>query len=150
MGTNAKINEFSAAVGLTLLEDLEGIVAVNRANYDHYRRALGGIGGLRLLGYDQQERCNYQFIVAEIDAQTTGVSRDELVDILWAENVLARRYFHPGCHRLAPFRTLDGDVEASLPETERIAQRVLCLPTGPAVTANDIETIGQIIRLATH
>jgi dTDP-4-amino-4,6-dideoxygalactose transaminase len=150
LGTNAKMNEFSAAVGLTLLEDLEGIVAANRANCAHYRRALGGIGGLRLLAYDQQERCNYQFIVAEIDAPTAGVSRDELVDILWAENVRARRYFYPGCHRLAPFLPRDGDAMPSLPETERIAQRVLCLPTGPAVTADDIETIGQVIRLATR
>ena len=34
-----------------------------------------------------------------------GISRDELVQILQAENVLARRYFYPGCHRMEPYRS---------------------------------------------
>jgi len=148
LGTNAKMNEFSAAVGLTMLADVDAIVAVNRAHHERYRAALSGIPGLRLLDYDRGERANYQFVVAEIDAPAMGLQRDELVDILRFENVLARRYFHPGCHRLAPFRTLQPDARRSLPETERIAQRVLCLPTGPAVSDDDIDTIGEIIRVA--
>jgi dTDP-4-amino-4,6-dideoxygalactose transaminase len=109
---------------------------------------LSGVPGLRLLDYDRRERANYQFVVAEVDAPAMGLQRDELVDILRAENVLARRYFYPGCHRLAPFRTRQPHAERSLPETERIAQRVLCLPTGPAVSADDIDTIAEIIRVA--
>src|SRR5262245_39741113 len=46
------------------------------------------------------------------------LTRDDLCALLWAENVLARRYFHPGCHRMAPYSSLDPDAAARLPVTE--------------------------------
>ena len=41
LGTNGKMSEMAAAMGLTSLESLDEFVAVNRRNYDHYRRELG-------------------------------------------------------------------------------------------------------------
>ena len=52
------------------------------------------------------ERTNYQYIVLEVDELETGLTRDELVQVLIAENVLARRYFYPGCHRMEPYRSV--------------------------------------------
>jgi dTDP-4-amino-4,6-dideoxygalactose transaminase len=65
--------------------------------------------------------------------------------VLHAEQVLARRYFYPGCHRMEPYRTLYAN--ASLPQTEAVAARVLTLPTGEAVTSEMIHHICEIIRL---
>ncbi len=82
----------------------------------------------------------------EVDAAAAGIARDALVDILRAENVLARRYFYPGCHHVEPYRS--GDAVPLLPETDHVAARVICLPTGPAVGEDDIEIVAQIIRVA--
>ena len=41
--------------------------------------------------------------------------------ILHAENVIARRYFYPGCHRMEPYKSLFPNAGLVLPETEKIA-----------------------------
>jgi dTDP-4-amino-4,6-dideoxygalactose transaminase len=148
IGTNGKMNEISAAMGLTSLESLEEFVDVNRRNHTQYREELHDVPGVRLLPYNENERCNYQYVVLEIDAPVTGLSRDELVHILWAENVHARRYFYPGCHRMEPYRSYYPHAGLRLPVTERLAERVLSLPTGTAVGEDQIRAICSIIRTA--
>ncbi len=148
IGTNGKMNEVSAAMGLTSLEDLPTFIDVNRRHYQAYVQELSGIRGLRPLMYDERERNNYHYVVLELDEAVTGVSRDNLVDILWAENVRARRYFYPGCHNMEPYRSYFPQSHLWLPETERMAARVLVLPNGAAVTPEGIRQIGRIIRLA--
>jgi dTDP-4-amino-4,6-dideoxygalactose transaminase len=146
IGTNGKMNEVSAAMGLTSLESLDEFIAVNRRNYKYYQHELAGIPGIRLVTYDETEKCNYQYCVLEVDAAVTLVSRDQLVDILWAENVVARRYFYPGCHRMEPYRSYFPHAGLLLPETEKLVQRVLSLPNGTAVGEGEISQICQIIR----
>ncbi|HZT60173.1 MAG TPA: aminotransferase class I/II-fold pyridoxal phosphate-dependent enzyme [Pyrinomonadaceae bacterium] len=147
VGTNGKMSEVSAATGLTSLESMDEFVAVNRSNYGRYGENLAGTRGVRLLAYDAAEKSNYQYIVLEIDEDEAGVSRDELARVLWAENVLARRYFYPGCHRMEPYRSYFPHAGLLLPETERLTGRVLVLPNGTSVGAHDVDLICEIIRL---
>jgi dTDP-4-amino-4,6-dideoxygalactose transaminase len=148
IGTNGKMNELSAAMGLTNLESMDDFIAVNRRNYEQYGRELDGLPGLSIVTYDEAERHNYQFIVLEVDEAAVGLSRDQLVTLLHAENVLARRYFYPGCHRMEPYRSLYPDAHLSLPQTERVAGRVLSLPTGQVITPEIIDGVCNIIRTA--
>ena len=146
VGSNGKMNEVSAAMGLTSLESMDLFVAANRRNQAHYQKALAGIPGVHLLAYDEGERSNYQYVVLDMDESAAGITRDELLRILHAEKVLARRYFYPGCHRMEPYRSSFPNAGLLLPETERVAARVLSLPTGSAVNAEQIDTICQMIE----
>lgn len=146
IGTNGKMSEIQAAMGLTGLESLDEFIATNRHNYLRYRRELEGVHGISLLEYDENEKCNYQYVVVEVDEPAAGVSRDHLLDVLWAENVLARRYFYPGCHRMEPYRTQLPDAGLRLPATESLTKRVLVLPTGTAVGDDDIAKVVGIIK----
>ena len=148
LGTNGKMNEFSAAMGLTTLRSMEAIVAHNREVYRAYRKGLAGLGALRLIEYDESEKGNYQYIVVEVDEKAAGLSRSELLVLLHAENVLARRYFFPGCHRMEPYRTARPEGGARLPQTERLVERVLVLPTGEVVSVEHAEAICGILRTA--
>jgi len=148
LGTNGKMSELSAAMGLTNLESLEEFIRVNRVNFETYRNHLAGIRGLSLLDYDDQDSPNYHYVVAEINAAEMGLARDQLLSVLHAENVLARRYFYPGVHRMEPYRSHFPEASTLLPHTEAVAGRVLVLPTGTAVTPADIEQICAIIRSA--
>lgn len=148
LGTNGKMNEVCAAMGLTGLESMPEFVAANRRNYEQYRRDLNGLAGVRLISYDPAEQSNYQYVVAEIDADEAGITRDRLVQLLHAENILARRYFYPGCHRMEPYRSYFPHAGLLLPHTERLAARVLVLPTGTAVTPDQISGICRVIQLA--
>lgn len=146
-GINGKLDEFSAAFGLASLDELDTWIAVNRTNHELYRRCFDGVEGLRVMPYDEADRNNYQYVVVEMDDEAP-LTRDELRDVLWADNVLARRYFHPGCHAGEPYRSADPDAGARLPVTESVAARVLCLPTGTAVGPDAIERIAEISRAA--
>jgi len=148
IGTNGKMSEVSAAMGLSSLESMEEVLAANRRNYRRYRETLAGVPGISLAAYDESERCNYQYIVLEIDADALGIDRDRLMAVLHAENAIARRYFYPGCHRMEPYRSHFPHAGLLLPQTERLAGRVLLLPTGTGVGADEIDTLGTVIRLA--
>jgi dTDP-4-amino-4,6-dideoxygalactose transaminase len=148
LGTNAKMSEASAAMGLTNLESLRYFIETNQRNYHAYRRGIEGIPGVRMLEYDASEKRNYQYIVLDVEESEAVLSRDSLQEILWAENVLARRYFYPGCHRMQPYASTMPDIGSRLPVTERLARRVLVLPTGTAVSVEQIEIICGILRFA--
>lgn len=151
VGTNGKMSEISAAMGLTGLESLDEFIAVNRRNYRAYQHGLKSIPGLRLITYDETERCNYQYIIVDVDETKVGLTRDELVVVLHAENVLARRYFYPGCHEMEPYRSYFPHAGFVLPQTKQLTQRVMSLPTGTAVGPQEIAEVCQIIWLAvTH
>lgn len=148
VGTNGKMTEVSAAMGLTSLESIDDFVAANRRNHDVYRRELEGIPGIRLVGYPPDEKSSYQYVIVEVSPQAAGTSRDRLVEMLWAENVLARRYFYPGVHRMEPYRSFFPHAGLLLPETEKLSERVLALPTGTAVDEDDIVTVCRLVRTA--
>ena len=133
IGINGKMSELSAVMGLTGLESLDDFVSVNRRNYQQYQTEMASVPGVKMLSFDEREQSNYQYIVLEIDESITRVSRDRLLKILWAENVIARRYFYPGCHRMEPYRSYFPQARLLLPETEKLVKRVLVLPTGTAV-----------------
>jgi dTDP-4-amino-4,6-dideoxygalactose transaminase len=99
-----------------------------------------------MLTYDEKEVCNYQYIVLEIDEQTTLIGRDQIMQILHAENVIARRYFYPGCHRMEPYRSYQPYASLLVPATEQLVERILILPTGTSVSEKHIQKIGQIFR----
>jgi dTDP-4-amino-4,6-dideoxygalactose transaminase len=147
VGTNGKMSEIAAAMGLTSLESRDDFVAANRRNYETYRAALEGVDGVELIGFDSAESCNWQYVVIEVD-ESAGLSRDELQAVLWAENVLARRYFFPGCHRMEPYRTLFPDVANRLPETERLVRRVLALPTGTSMSTDAVTAVAGLVARA--
>lgn len=148
IGTNGKMTEIAAAMGLTNLESLDEFVAVNRANYHCYQAEFADVPGISLVSYDESDACNYQYVVLEVDQEVCGLHRDHLLKVLHAENVLARRYFWPGCHRMEPYRSYFPHSGLLLRNTERVADRVLVLPTGTAVNQQDISAIGGIIRAA--
>ena len=150
MGTNGKMSEPSAAMGLTSLESVGELIAINERNHTAYRDHLEGIPGIHLLERGDGERHNYQYVVIEVDGLKYGRSRDELVDKLHAENVIARKYFWPGCHRMHPYVMDNPEAQGNLPATELVAPRVVVLPTGETVDPQMISRICKIIRNFSH
>lgn len=147
LGTNGKMNEMCAAMGVTGLENLDSIIAHNRSNHELYAIELAGLPDIKLVAYDGDERNNYQYVVLEV-SPSGPITRDALVKVLHAERVVARRYFYPGCHGMEPYRTLYPEVAERLPVTCRLASSVLALPTGTAVNGDDIRRVCSIIQFA--
>lgn len=143
-GTNAKMSEASAAMGLTSLDAFPAVMAHNRRNHEVYRTELRDVPGVQVADHSIHGSNNHQYVIVEIDEEITGFHRDLLRDVLAAEQVYTRPYFSPACHQLEPYRR---QRHAPLPHTERLADRVLALPTGTAVDDEAIARISEIVRL---
>lgn len=127
LGTNAKMSEFAAAYGLTALDELQSVIDHNAEIYKGYIKQFSQFGEFKILRYSQQNYSNYQYAVAHVPAN----SRDNLVHHFHENDILVRRYFHPGCHHLEPYKS-DPSYNNSrlLPKTENVASKVLVFPTG--------------------
>lgn len=146
LGTNGKMSEIHAAMGLSCFEVINDIVTTNKAHYDNYRSRLSNLPGVRFLDYDDMERTNFQYVAIEIDASFTGVSRDEVMHALHEEQIMVRRYFYPGCHRMEPYASLYPRLAGQLPVTDQVCEQVLILPTGTGINEDDVERVSQAIR----
>jgi dTDP-4-amino-4,6-dideoxygalactose transaminase len=148
VGTNGKMPEVAAAMGLTSLESMDEFIDTNYRNYLAYKEGVAAIPGIQLLPYSEKERTNYQYIVLVLDEAVAGVGRDELINVLQKENVMARRYFYPGCHRMEPYRSQQPQAGLVLPETEKLVLQTIVLPTGTDISEEDISEIVDILCCA--
>ena len=144
-GTNGKMIEIAAAMGLVNLDAIDSVIEANRNNHHTYRQQLAGLPGIRLLAFDETERNNYQYVVMEVGPECT-VTRDRIIEALHAENILARKYFWPGCHNMKPYRELYPHAGLMLPNTQQVANRVVVLPTGTTMRKEMVETVVAVIR----
>lgn len=144
LGTNAKMSEVCAAIGISSLESLDAFIEANRRNRERYRIELESVPEVRLLPTATGERQNLQYVVVELTGESPGRLRDDVVAALHFDNILARRYFFPGCHRLEPYRRH----AQRLPATERVAARVITLPTGTSISEEDVAVICAVLRTA--
>ncbi|MFN4020334.1 MAG: aminotransferase class I/II-fold pyridoxal phosphate-dependent enzyme [Erythrobacter sp.] len=147
-GTNGKMPEICAAMGLVNLDAASDVIDANRRNYRDYSAALDGIPGISLFPI-KDDASNFQYVVMEVGPEYPA-SRDELLEALIAENILARRYFWPGCHRMLPYRDLFPHAGLLLPNTVAVADRVIVLPTGTTLPEGAAEVAGAVCRLVAH
>lgn len=144
LGTNGKMTEICAAMGLVNLDEMESFVAANRRNYAWYASNLAEVPGVRLLAYSESEKSNFQYVVLEIVASEVGL-RDQVIEALHERQVLARRYFWPGAHRMEPYRSHFPDAGRVLPNTKLVAERVVVLPTGIEISERDVKMVCRVI-----
>jgi len=150
-GTNGKMTEVCAAIGLVNLDVIDTFIARNIENYTAYSEIFAGSDALRLREQANRGRSNYQYVVVEL-TPSLSKHRDQLVTDLHSENIRARRYFWPGCHNMEPYRSLFPHAGLLLPTTALVAERVVVLPTGAAVQAKDCRLIAEFMlsKLASY
>lgn len=126
-GTNAKMNEMQALMGLTVLEHMDEVINKRKIITDVYRKRLCDIPGLRLptLLPDHVDY-NFAYFPIEIDEKAMGISRDGLFQRLKEYNVLARRYFYPLVCDFACYKHVS--VNDPLKTARKVSRRILTLP----------------------
>lgn len=145
---NGRMSEAQAAMALLSLDDYSDIRRRNKAYFELYTSLLEGLPGIRVQRPGAGNSSNYQYVVLAIDSDAFGLSRDSLVALLGAENVLSRRYFSPGLHRAFPYDEKYPQYRNALPNTDRLAESVMQLPSGQAMSLESIKTVCRIIELA--
>lgn len=145
-GTNGKMIEVAAAMGMVNMDAIDSVIEANYHNYETYHEALADLPGISLLKFDDSEHNNYQYIVMEV-GEECSVSRDHIIQALHAENILARRYFWPGCHNMKPYTELYPDAGLVLPNTLQLADRVVVLPTGTTMDGDMVSLVVSVIKV---
>jgi dTDP-4-amino-4,6-dideoxygalactose transaminase len=145
-GINGKLCEMNAAMGLINFEALNKFVERNIDNHNLYKKIFENIDHLSLMGYQGIEKRNFQYVVLEV-GEKFPCSRDEIIRVLHAENILARKYFWPGCHNMKTYSKKYEPCQQELENTNSVANRVIVLPTGSGISKDQIQTIGEIFIL---
>ena len=138
---DARLTDVHAAMALANLDELAAQVARNRARYERYRSNLAAVPGVRLLTFEESLPTSYKNIVVELTAEWP-LTRALTLEILNAENVLARAYYAPPLHSKPMAYP---HIPAELPLTDRLAQRFMLLPCGEFVMLDDIDQIARLL-----
>jgi len=143
-GTNAKMNEMQALMGIQVLKYLDEIIEKGRQIDALYRERLAAVPGIHLSPpLPEDIRCNYAYIPIEVYEKEFGMNRDELYEKLKQYNVFTRRYFYPLICDFACYKSISsGD---SLEVARRVSERILNLPTYYDLSINDVHRICDII-----
>lgn len=143
-GTNGKMNELQAAIGLLLLDMIDEEIENRRNVAYEYRKQLADIPGVAFFRDIEGVKHNYAYFPIRIESKAFGHSRDELFDELKKYNVFARKYFYPVCSRFECYGSLPTARTGSLPVAEKAAEEILALPMHGRL---DPEVIGRICRI---
>jgi dTDP-4-amino-4,6-dideoxygalactose transaminase len=130
---NADLDYVHAAMALASLDVLEDNILHNRRLHDAYRETLPEGS---LVEYSRTERRGHKNVLVKCRA------RDELLEILHSENILARPYYNPPLHKVE--RKFEA-VQEDLSETEKITEEYLLLPSGEHTSVGDARIIGELL-----
>ncbi|MEH6515093.1 MAG: DegT/DnrJ/EryC1/StrS family aminotransferase [Halioglobus sp.] len=143
-GTNAKMNELQALMGLTVLGYLDQIIEKRRQLTEVYCEKLSKIDGITPPRIpDKNVRYNYSYLAIEIDEPLFGISRDALYEKLKEFNIYSRRYFYPLISDLACYRAVP--VDDDLTVARDVASRILTLPIYNELTVAEVIKVCSII-----
>ncbi len=138
-GTNAKLTEFAAAMGLCNLRHLDEQISMRCQAANHYRVRLSQIEGLILPQVQPGVTPNYAYFPIRILPKQFGKTRDQLCDALECENIYARKYFFPLTSAFS--LTKDRFAIQPTPVAEEVAQQILCLPMYADLTTSDVDRV---------
>jgi dTDP-4-amino-4,6-dideoxygalactose transaminase len=143
-GLNARMSEFHAVMALYGLERLDAAIDRRERLVGRYRERLGGIAGIRFQQVRPGDRCTYNYFAVAVEESEFGLDVEELARALRSERIGCRRYFHPPLHRQRFYAGRRAD-PGRLAVTDRVADRVLCLPLYTHLEWDDLDLVAEVI-----
>lgn len=145
-GINSKMDEVRSAYGLLNLRQVDKAIEARHSVAVRYREALKDVDGITYFEDMPGVRHNYSYFPIFIDAESYGMTRDELYFKMKSQNVLGRRYFYPLISTFSTYRGLESARPENLPNAHRMADSVLCLPMHHALNDKDVDRVLDLIN----
>ena len=143
-GLNARMSEFHAVLALFGLERLDDAIRQRTKLVAKYRELLASVPGVRFQEIRQGDRSTFNYFAILVDPEPFGLTTPELLEALQAENIGSRRYFYPPLHRQRIYAEAAA-VNGNLAITDRVADRVLCLPLFTHLPMRDLEKVAETV-----
>lgn len=144
VGTNAKMNEFCASMGICNLRHIDDEIYKRKLVAERYCENLYGISGLILPFKQSHVKYNYAYFPVVFDEKSFGSTRNEVYKALLAHNIYARKYFYPITSMFECYR--NRFVEGDTPIALHISKRILTLPIYADLKLRDVDMICNIIK----
>ncbi|MDP3300691.1 MAG: DegT/DnrJ/EryC1/StrS family aminotransferase [Sulfuricurvum sp.] len=136
LGINSKMNEFSAAMGLAVLDDMEEILRKRKEIWEKYHEALEGKVGFQKMNGNSTNNYHYFPIVLKDESEVL-----RLQQALNKQQIYPRRYFHPSLDTLEYLQP-----QAPMDISRDLSERILCLPIYPDLGINEVEMIISVVQ----
>ncbi len=147
IGSNAKMNEFVAAMGLCTLRHVNEEIAKRQKVVECYRECLSGVPGIQLPPIQKDVISNYAYFPIIIHESEFGSTRNDVCAKLAENNVYARKYFYP---LTSAFDAYHGVYDVSkTPVALHVSKRVLTIPLYANLALDDVVVISEIIKNCT-
>jgi len=144
VGSNAKMNEFVAAMGLCTLRHVDEEIQKRKKVIECYRDNLSDVEGIQLPPIQDDVQPNYSYFPIVIDEKRFGATRNEVFDALAKNNIHARKYFYPLTNA---FDAYHGRFDPNAtPVAVHISKRVLTIPLYAELPLEDVKRISDVIR----
>ena len=144
VGTNAKMNEFQAAMGVCNLRHVDGEIEKRKRVVEQYREELKEIDGISYFEEQKDVKSNYAYFPIIVDQEKYGMDRNQLADVLAAHNIFARKYFYPIVSDYECYK--DTYCSTDTPCAKRMGDSVLTLPMYADLGRENVERICRIIK----
>ncbi len=143
VGANAKMNEFSAAMGLCNLKYIDEEIGKRKRVVEKYRELLAEVKGIRMLEGCSNATANYAYFPVLIDEKIFGKTRDEIYILLREHEIYSRKYFYPLTSDQACFRNRYKNMP--LDNARYVSERILVLPLYADLSFADVERIVSLV-----
>lgn len=138
LGTNAKMNEFEAAMGLCMLDEMEGTLKKRENIYARYKKELDGLVTFQEINPLASPCYSYFPVILKSEAQ-----RIKIQDKLNQNDIFPRRYFFPSLDTLSYI-----EPKQVCPTSRDISGRILALPLYPELKEHEQTLIIQRVKQA--
>lgn len=144
VGGNAKMNEFSAAMGICNLRHLDGEISKRKFSVERYRERLSNIDGITVCQIQKNVQSNYAYFPVLFNKNKFGLSRDEIKANLEKEGIGARKYFYPITNTFDCYKS-EHNAKEETPVALDISKRVLTLPLYADLDVQTVDKICDVI-----
>ncbi len=140
-GINSKMDEIRSAYGLLNLKQVDAAIEARHQVAIRYREALHNVPGITFFEDMPGVRHNYSYFPIFVDSEKYGMSRDELYFKFKEKGILGRRYFYPLISSFSTYRGLPSASPENLPQAQKMADSVICLPMHHDLSQDDVERV---------
>lgn len=145
-GINSKMDEIRAAYGLLNLKKVGSAIESRRRVAIRYREALRSVYGITFFEDIPGVKHNYGYFPIFVEADKYGLTRDELYYKMKEHGILGRRYFYPLISSFSTYKGLGSSNPENLPNAQRMADSVICLPIHHELRDETVDVIINLIR----
>lgn len=144
VGSNAKMNEFCAAMGICNLRHIDEEIEKRKKVDFLYRSRLEKVHGIKLNSIQENVTRNYSYFPILIDETIYGKTRNEVYKALEDKNIISRKYFYPLSSDFECYRYKY--CSSCTPVAQYVSDRILTLPMYADLSENIIHLICDIIH----